>query len=84
MVLPVFKHSHVTIVNHKQRKHRKSDAPLWQRMFLDVAVLGMAHGIEAIVEEWAGPINDTLHTSIFGVGTVDIEEAVNKTLEHLE
>jgi len=42
MVLPVFKHSKVTIVNHKQKKHRKSDAPLWQRIFLDVIVLGAA------------------------------------------
>ncbi len=40
MVLPVFKHSKVTIVNHKQKKSRKSDAPLWQRIFLDVIVLG--------------------------------------------
>ena len=42
MVLPVFKHSKVTIVNHKQKKSRKSDAPLWQRIFLDVAVLGIS------------------------------------------
>ncbi len=39
MVLPVLKHSNVTIVSHKQKKGRKSDAPLWQRIFLDVAVL---------------------------------------------
>ena len=42
MVLPVFRHSRVTIVDHKQKKHRKSDAPLWQRIFLDVAILGVA------------------------------------------
>ena len=42
MVLPVFKHSSVTIVNHKQKKHRRSDAPLWQRIFLDVALLGVS------------------------------------------
>lgn len=42
MVLPVFRHSNVTIVNHKQKKHRKSDAPMWQRMFMDVAVLGVS------------------------------------------
>lgn len=42
MVLPVFKHSKVTIVNHKQRKHRKSDAPMWQRFFVDFLVLGLA------------------------------------------
>jgi len=42
MVLPVFKHSNITIVNHKQKKHRKSDAPMWQRMFMDVAVLAFS------------------------------------------
>ena len=42
MVLPVFRHADVTIVNHKQKKHRKSDAPLWQKLFLDVAVLGVS------------------------------------------
>ncbi len=42
MVLPVFRHSNVTIVNHKQKKHRKSDAPLWQRLFMDVAVLAIS------------------------------------------
>ncbi len=42
MVLPVFRHSNVTIVNHKQKKHRKSDAPMWQRMFMDVVVLAVS------------------------------------------
>lgn len=42
MVLPVFRHSNVTIVNHKQKKHRKSDAPMWQRMYMDVAVLAVS------------------------------------------
>ncbi len=42
MVIPVFRHSNVTIVNHKQRKHRKSDTPLWQRLFLDVIILGVS------------------------------------------
>lgn len=42
MVLPVFRYADVTIVNHKQKKHRKSDAPLWQRLFLDVVVLAVA------------------------------------------
>ncbi len=39
MVIPVFRHSNVTIVNHKQRKHRKSDAPFWQKFFLDIIIL---------------------------------------------
>ena len=42
MVLPVFRHANVTIVNHMQKKHRKSQAPLWQKMFLDVAILAVA------------------------------------------
>lgn len=42
MVLPVFRYADVTIVNHKQKKHRKSQAPLWQRLFLDVLVLGVS------------------------------------------
>ncbi len=42
MVLPVFRHSNTTIVNHKQKKHRRSEAPLWQRLFMDVAVLAVA------------------------------------------
>lgn len=42
MVIPVFRHSNVTIVNHKQRKHRKSDTPLWQKIYLDVIILGIS------------------------------------------
>lgn len=42
MVLPVFRHADTTIVNRKQKKHRKSDAPLWQRLFVDVLILAVA------------------------------------------
>lgn len=42
MVLPVFRYADTTIVNHKQKKHRKSDTPLWQRLFVDVLVLAVA------------------------------------------
>ena len=41
MVLPAVRHSKTSIVNHKQRKHR-STAPLWQKLFLDVILLGVA------------------------------------------
>ncbi len=41
MVLPAVRHSKTSIVNHKQRKHRSS-APLWQKLFLDVILLGVA------------------------------------------
>jgi len=42
MVLPVIRHSRVTIVNHKQSKHRSSGAPLWQKLFVDVLALGVS------------------------------------------
>lgn len=38
MVLPVLRYADATIVNRKQKKHRKNNAPLWQRLFVDVAV----------------------------------------------
>jgi len=42
MVLPVFKYASVTIVAHKQRKNAHRPAtPMWQRLFLDVIVLGV-------------------------------------------
>ncbi len=48
------------------------------------SVLGMANGIESIPECWLKPINDTLHTTIFGVETVKISERVKLTLEHIK
>lgn len=48
------------------------------------SVLGMANGADSIGEEWTKPINDTLHTSIFGVGTVKISERVKQTLKHIK
>ncbi len=48
------------------------------------SILGMANGVESIPEYWTKPINDTLHTSIFGVDTVKISERVNMTMEHIE
>ena len=47
------------------------------------SVVGMAKGLGAIGEVWKLPIGDTLHTSIFGVGTVKISECVKQTLAHL-
>ena len=41
MVLPVRRYARVSIVNQKQRRHhRRSEAPLWQKLFLDVIALG--------------------------------------------
>ncbi len=47
------------------------------------SVLGMRNTIDGIDEYWKKPINGKIHTSIFGVGTVDIEKAVDKTIEHI-
>lgn len=48
------------------------------------SIIGMAKGIDAIDEVWKKPINDTVHTSIFGVGTVSISSRVEKTLKHIK
>ncbi len=48
------------------------------------SILGMANGIEGISEYWQKPINNTLHTSIFGVGTVRITDKVKETIEHIK
>lgn len=48
------------------------------------SILGMANGKETISEAWSAPINNKLHTSIFGVGTVNISDCVEKTLSHIE
>lgn len=46
------------------------------------SILGMRNTVDGIEECWKKPINGKIHTSIFGVGTVDIEKAVEKTFEH--
>ena len=48
------------------------------------SVVGMAKGIGCIPECWTKPINDTLHTSIFGLDTVKISDRVNLTLKHIK
>lgn len=48
------------------------------------SILGMANGKDTIPEAWSAPINNKLHTSIFGVGTVNISDCVEKTLLHIE
>lgn len=47
------------------------------------SIVVMAKGIDAIDEVWKKPINDTVHTSIFEVGTVSISSSVEKTLKHI-
>ena len=48
------------------------------------SILGMANGANSIPKGWTDPINDRLHTSIFGVGTVRISECSEKTLAHIQ
>ena len=48
------------------------------------SVLGMANGIESIPDYWKKPIKDTLHTSVFGVGTVKISDRVEMTMKHIK
>lgn len=48
------------------------------------SILGMANGIQSIPEYWQTPINDTLHTSIFGITTVKISDRVAMTLTHMQ
>lgn len=47
------------------------------------SIVGMAKGIGNIPEYWTKPLHDTLHTSIFGVGTVKISDRVQLTLKHM-
>ncbi len=47
------------------------------------SVIGMRNTIDGIDGYWRKPVNGKIHTSIFSVGTVDIETAVDKTLEHI-
>ena len=48
------------------------------------SILGMRGSIDCISDYWKKPINGKIHTSIFGIGTIDIERAVDKTLEHIQ
>jgi len=42
MVLPATRHSKTSIVSHKQKKHKSSAMPLWQKLGLDVILLGVS------------------------------------------
>ena len=52
-------------------------------MTIKPTVLGMKNGIDSIDKYWTKPINDTLHTSVFGVGTVKISDRVKITMKHI-
>ena len=47
------------------------------------SILGMRGGIDCIDEYWQKPVSGKIRTSIFGVSLVDIESAVDKTIEHI-
>ena len=47
------------------------------------SILGMAYGARCIPAYWTGPINDKLHTNIFGFKTVNVSERVQLTLEQI-
>ena len=47
------------------------------------SVLGMRNTVDGIDEYWKKPVNGKIHTSLFGSETVDIEKAVELTLEHM-
>lgn len=47
------------------------------------SILGMRGGAGAIAEEWTKPLSGMLETNVFGVGTVRIDDAVEKTLSHI-
>lgn len=47
------------------------------------SILGMKNGISSIDECWQKPINNTIETTLIGVGFVKITDAVKKTMEHI-
>ena len=42
MMIPAMRASRLSIVEYKQKKARKWNAPIWQKMFLDVILIGIA------------------------------------------
>ena len=47
------------------------------------SVLGMRNGVDSIGEEWTKPVEDTIHTSVFGFSEVKISECVELTIKHI-
>ena len=62
----------------------EEDARMATEEYQEMLAVGMANGIDSIAECWTRPMNDTLHTSIFGVGTVKISDRVKMTMEHIK
>lgn len=47
------------------------------------SIMGMKNGIDSIDDSWQKPINNTIETTLIGVGFVKITDAVKKTIEHI-
>jgi len=47
------------------------------------SILGMKNGIGSIPSKWTDPINDTVETTLFGVGKVKISDRVDMTMRHI-
>ncbi len=48
------------------------------------SILGMRDGIGSIPDYWKAPLHGKIHTSITGVGTVNIEDLAEKALTHIK
>lgn len=46
------------------------------------SVIGMLKGIDAIGDEWTKPLKGKLKTQIFGYDCVDIQNLIDRTMEH--
>lgn len=47
------------------------------------SVVGMMKGFETIEPSWLEPVHGRLETDLFGVGTVEVEAMVDRTLRHI-
>lgn len=47
------------------------------------SILGMICGAAAIPEEWSAPVNGLLDSTIFGAGTVSLDDMAESTLSHI-
>ena len=47
------------------------------------SIIGIRNGFSDIDENWTKPVGGKLDTSIFGVGVLDIDQAVEKTMKHI-
>ena len=47
------------------------------------SIIGIRNGYSAIGDVWTAPVRGKLNTSIFGVGVLDIDKAVERTMKHI-